>query len=148
MEYGVDKVPLPYQPFPGHILPAAGIPLPDEEDVLLVKGGYTPPDPVATHRVPFQATPLQVENMSIPIPVHVIPSEEYAMELVPVPTATNRDPFHATPLPVVNMLVPVTPVQVIPSVDQAIELSPPVPTATNFAPFQTIPLQVVNVVLL
>ena len=56
------------------------------------------PEPTATHRVPFQATPLPaVEKILLPNPVHVIPSDEYAMVFVLSPTATHRVPFQATP---------------------------------------------------
>ena len=47
------------------------------------------PEPVATHMVPFDATPFPcVLKMEVPLPVHVIPSVEYARVFVPEPVAT------------------------------------------------------------
>ena len=75
------------------------------------------PSPTATHRVPFQATPLPaVKMLVLPVTgVHVIPSDEYAMVFVPEPTATHRVPFQATPLPAVEKILLPNPVHVIPS---------------------------------
>jgi hypothetical protein len=100
------------------------------------------PVPNATHKLPFHAMPIPlVENMLVPSPVQLIPSEEYAIVFVPVPTATHKLPFHATfSAEVENTLIP-RPVQLIPSGDVAIEFGVPLPpTATNKLPFQAMPL--------
>jgi hypothetical protein len=59
-----------------------------------------PPDPTATHRVPFHVTPFPaVVKQLDAAAVHAIPSVEYKMVFPPVPAATQRDPFHAIPFP-------------------------------------------------
>jgi hypothetical protein len=70
--------------------------------------------------------------------VHVIPSVEREMELVPCPVATQYVPFQATAYPdVVKTPAPVPAVHASPSVDQAMVLVPS-PTATYKEPFQAI----------
>ena len=73
-------------------------------------------------------------------PVQVIPSLEYAIELVPSPTATHIIPFHATYRPLVEKIDvdEVAPVQVVPSLEYAIELVA-LPTATHIVPFHATP---------
>ena len=63
--------------------------------------------------------------------VQVIPSELYAIELVPFPTATHRVPFQATPSPELEKILVPNPTQLIPSELYAMVLVP-CPTATHF----------------
>jgi hypothetical protein len=77
------------------------------------------------------------------IPVHVMPSLEYAIEFVPEPTATHRVPYHATPFPFVEKIVTPLPVQENPSFEYAIEFVPE-PTATHRVPDHATPFPCVE----
>jgi hypothetical protein len=68
--------------------------------------------------------------MEVPRPVHVIPSCEYAMVLVPEPTATQKEPVQQTLLPCVEKTVAETAVHALPSAEYAMEFVP-APTATH-----------------
>jgi hypothetical protein len=92
------------------------------------------PEPVATQRLPFHATPSPLVVKGEVRAVQVIPSVEVAIVFVPLPVATQRLPFHATAIPSdVNIPDP-RPVQVIPSVDVAMVFVPS-PTAIQMLPF-------------
>jgi hypothetical protein len=59
-----------------------------------------PPPQTATHIEPFHATPRPEVNNPVGIvviPVHLIPSNECAIEFTTSPTATHIEPLHATP---------------------------------------------------
>ena len=82
-----------------------------------------------------------MSTTSLPPPVQVIPSYEYAIPLsAPPPAATHIEPFHAIPRPKLEKIVFPLPVQVIPSGDVAIVCDVPDPTATHNAPFHATPL--------
>jgi hypothetical protein len=74
--------------------------------------------------------------MDDPLPVHVIPSTDVAIEFVPEPTATHKDndELHVIPRAIVENIDVPLPVQLIPSTDVAIEFVPE-PTATHKEPF-------------
>jgi hypothetical protein len=49
------------------------------------------PLPKAINNEPFHATPFPLlEKIDVPIPVHDVKLDEYAIEFVPFPTATHK----------------------------------------------------------
>jgi hypothetical protein len=87
--------------------------------------------PPAIHRLfPYvTAYPVGVIKVDA-IPVHVVPSTEYAIVFVPVPTATYNNPFHATLYAAVEKIVVPSPVHAVPSKEYA-SVFVPAPTATQ-----------------
>ena len=81
----------------------------------------------------FAATPYpELLKIDVPIPIHVIPSVEYAMVFVPYPAPTHwfNSALYATVNPqIVKIEVP-NPVHVMPSVEYAMVFVPE-PTATH-----------------
>jgi hypothetical protein len=71
-------------------------------------------------------------------PVHVDPSLEYPIPLVPEPVATHRAPFHDTPFPAVVKQLDAAASHVSPLVEYKM-VFPPDPTATHRLPFHATP---------